>query len=441
MPIAQSSKTSLSKWQARFAKFSELASTLSVVGSDACSAPGSWVGNVALKSVAFSGGTQVNIDGYAQKYATPEWTNCWNNPYLYQVGSFPTVAAAWDVDPDSYDPRTPPMIQSDPSSLVGGLFTIPPTEMDVSGDRTQISLPATAMSGRFEFPCVQYFSKAEFVINWQVSWDGGVSWNGAGASTHPIFVTLGMPSGANPPYHSVLYAACKVGGADGSSEAETFENVWTNFRGLNVCKYNLDNGNFDIPLYYYQPGTSFVQNPGGDFAEMLRAGTGRCGMWQTFFCRALLMNAVVATEVNVYRIGDRNVNKFFVNNWIKNDDLDLYWPPYNVLPAPTEMQDPGRFPVYGSLTSDTGLAGQNDDTPSQKIWADHAIVRYGDLWYDPSYGGKSTPEGGSYSGEMDFQDKALFCIGSINYSISNPPIHLDYPFPSRDLYIYFDPSP
>jgi hypothetical protein len=110
-------------------------------------------------------------------------------------------------------------------------FDIPPTSATVIG--TGITLGWTETDGDgSSFPCVQYYDPSDgpyFTIDWQISLDGGDTWLDAGSSTHPIFVTLALPSlpDGSPYYHSLLYAACIWGGADGTDDSVTFENVWT----------------------------------------------------------------------------------------------------------------------------------------------------------------------------------------------------------------------
>ena len=58
--------------------------------------------------------------------------------------------------------------------------------------------------------------------------------------------------------------------------------------------------------------------------------------------------------------------------------------------------------VYGNLTSDAGLAGQNSPTPSEKIFGFHFIIKadLDGVYYDASYGV-------TYTGAADFETKAV----------------------------------
>ena len=64
--------------------------------------------------------------------------------------------------------------------------------------------------------------------------------------------------------------------------------------------------------------------------------------------------------------------------------------------------NPDAPAVYGAMTSNTGVAGQNSPTPSEKAHINHAIVCVPatGLYYDPSYGL-------TYTGPSDFENQAL----------------------------------
>lgn len=56
--------------------------------------------------------------------------------------------------------------------------------------------------------------------------------------------------------------------------------------------------------------------------------------------------------------------------------------------------------IYGDLTSQPTLAGQNTRPPSEKVFGQHFIVQHGTTFYDPSYGS-------TYSNETNFESKAV----------------------------------
>ena len=68
------------------------------------------------------------------------------------------------------------------------------------------------------------------------------------------------------------------------------------------------------------------------------------------------------------------------------------------------MVPPQPGGVYGDITSNAGLAGQNSPTPSEKAFARHFIVLpaapLNTTYYDPSYGV-------TYTGPNDFEVKAV----------------------------------
>lgn len=87
---------------------------------------------------------------------------------------------------------------------------------------------------------------------------------------------------------------------------------------------------------------------------------------------------------------------------------------------------PASGPVFGDLTSLTGLPGQNSPTPSEKAFNLHFIVKVpsvpgiGGPYFDPSYGV-------TYTGACDFEAKAVAGYGEqipnqpSNYLYVRPP--------------------
>lgn len=76
--------------------------------------------------------------------------------------------------------------------------------------------------------------------------------------------------------------------------------------------------------------------------------------------------------------------------------------------------------IYGDLTSQNTLPGQNTRPPSEKMFANHVFVSVPfqgkDPYYDPSYGG-------TYKDAGDFQTKAIDAVLTASESaFSNRPV-------------------
>jgi hypothetical protein len=296
-------------------------------------------------------------------------------------------------------------------SIMNGAFTIASTEADVVGD--YIELDWATSSGTFSG--VNYYDpngENPFYIDWEISIDGA-PFVLAGSSTHPIFVTIDTPvnSGVTP-YHTTLYLACASGG-DTTNPTDAASYTWALMSGRTVCKYNPATGNFDIPLYYYKPGTTFSENPAGgpgsygDGAKNLLGAanhTGQCSTWASLLADAWSINGNVDGTDWLYKQSDppSNYGRLWVKNWSFHGYGDFVFD--NTLPD--MVPEPARY-YYGALTNDIGIPGQNDNPPSQKVFANHQFLYRvsTDSFYDPSYGV-------IYADEQTFWDG---CYGFGNY--------------------------
>ena len=165
----------------------------STTARDSCESP-------QLLEVSFSGGTDIRVDDDSDSYGSPHWmVGSRSYPYLMQAEKTLVIGSA--------KLRIPCPFTMLP--LVRGVqeegFNVPPTQLsNIDGSAYEIrDVPVTRA-----FRKAVSFSDA-FKIDWQVSLDGGLTWDNAGTSTNPIYVCLGT---ASHPLRTVVHAACSWGG-------------------------------------------------------------------------------------------------------------------------------------------------------------------------------------------------------------------------------------
>ena len=69
--------------------------------------------------------------------------------------------------------------------------------------------------------------------------------------------------------------------------------------------------------------------------------------------------------------------------------------------------------LYGDLTSLSTIEGQNTSPPSEKVFGNHRIMKFGALYYDPSYGQ-------TFTDTNHFVDSAIDGY-AIEHPSDNPP--------------------
>jgi len=333
-----------------------------------------------------------------------------------------------------------------------GGINIPATKATVSGAVVSISNVAASTA----FPANQTLFYNPFTVQWQVSFDGaGGTYYNAGTSQNMIYVAL---SDTGPTtvtlYRTMVHLACGTPGATNADQAVT--NTWGRFTGRAVCKWNETSGAYDIPLYYYKKDTSWTDNGDGTTAHLLKntKQTGQCRCWASIMHEALLVNGVandkiqaVAKSVTLTPPSCPPVTfsqAFLVKDWTFGGPTNpLPWTGYPYLfdfPGSSfDMVPPPTGGVYGDLTNQNTLAGQNTSPPSEKFFGNHVFLKYTDshsavTYYDPSYGG-------TYTSEADFQAKAIDAYG-VQYQTDPITGHLQYLLkkPGAAVEIVFGPG-
>jgi hypothetical protein len=242
-------------------------------------------------------------------------------------------------------------------------MSIPSSPAQVNGNTATI----TDVAATGAFP--DYVHRYDALhIDWELSVDGGSTWEDVGTTENEVFVTLTSPQ-CEQNWRTVLYVATKNGGATSYDTAAA--NAWISFAGRDIRRWNEVTRAYDEPLFYYGPIPPLPPEE-IDTASLLRTRNGECRAWVYLLKDTFRANGVgynYRHQVNP----PSGVSAFYVKNV-----------------EATSESFPGETwnYVYNDLNSDgvLGIAGQGVSTPSQKLFEVHHIMSRGSTYYDPSYG-------------------------------------------------------
>jgi hypothetical protein len=307
-------------------------------------------------------------------------------------------------------------------------------------------------------------------ILWEYSTDNA-TWKNLKNTQHHIYVTLNDPQ-MNYTYNYInefgstvtetqkifmttLHLSClNAKNLNGNNESFVVNSIYKEFTDQEVKKFN------DLqPLKYW--GSKIFDNDNNSSTNnedylgyrhtmsLLKNGEGRCGAWARFFIDMLCIQGITSaridnmsrsinymipqselTDVVTMLSSDANsaglscgpvtieylVSFMLIKNWqIPNADAQFFqgsWTDF----------DEENFHLVGTFgnSNDVALEGvkaQGNDDPTS-IFRDHSIVKYGNAYYDPSYGTHSengiyvtnSPPFSSISAWEDKNIEAYSCI-------------------------------
>ena len=362
-----------------------------------------------LVELTLAGGLDIHQDNGSGVYPTPHW-----------------IAGASSGNPDPLQP-SPYLYAAVPGkntlkitnvkwistgAPIEGTVTIRAFGTDncniaaTSGSLDEASLVAPTGGGELT-ASVPFLTQTKFyrpfTLRWEISfttYDNVPIWEDAGTTQHPIYVCLKGPEGAQIPYRTVVHLACANDGATTPDQA--VEKSWEFFTSLDIKAWNEGAKCFDRELYYYKPWTHFDENVltivpnerslGSQRLLQQPNASGRCGTWACFLGDVLWLNANGEYIQTIYIEIDAPPNApavgFLVRDWQYNNPNATS----GILIFPENSNDMEPHPfnfVYGSLTSNyISKQGQNSlpNSPSQKCFDEHVIIKYKSRYLDPSYG-------------------------------------------------------
>ncbi len=298
-----------------------------------------------------------NLDGDADDNGDRKWPVAYTRGTRYQASVEVVLDAPWQ--------GPPPLIRGDGPTLLD----IPSTVAQVQG--TSVSLANVQATAAFP-NTVKYYNT--FDISWQISVDGGKSWSQVGTSSNELYLTWNNPL-SSPLFWTVVHIGSK--NADGKALAEDVVSmIWNEFSDRNVRRRD------GTRLTYWKNGNQCVAT---DTKSLLRDTDGQCGSWAEFLID------VISGQ------GIPNASKVMV----LNKDLTPATPGYGLLvkewlfrgpPAPQFASPNPDYPYFLPLEvlERPGVPGQGNPNPPS-AFVNHFIVRWGNQYYDPSYGGPVYP--------------------------------------------------
>ncbi len=318
----------------------------------------------------------VNDDGSA--YSGHDW-DCTRisgpqTPICYVAGSIPAVDLSFTVG-DGTTGQV--MVQGNSDSGI----TFGPVQANIANGTISLSDLEANEALPDTIDCFD-----PMYIDWEVSTDGGNTWNPAGTTANQVYVVLNEP--LNPKlYHSVVHLSCmSAEGVDDEDEATLC--IWSTFQSLVVCTYD------GVQLTYYANYQTKVISTTG----LLTTGDGQCASWTFLFLDTLLAQGIqqtdntvivggVSTPANVVVVRPVNNLGFFVNNW--NNVPTGSTPAYNtIVQYPWENYHSYNF-APAAVTQKLGIPGQGNPSPAS-VFTRHVFTYLSvcgvQQYYDPSYG-------------------------------------------------------
>ncbi len=322
-----------------------------------------------------------------------------NNPIAYVSGNqlFASVEINFDCD------ETPS------EAYIRGVesngYDFPQQKVNISGNT--MSYPMSASEITLPLNKVDLL---EFKIRWQVSIDGGTSWEDVGESENRLYVTWALPIPENPGdfntpgqepdpkqgtgyehLETVFYLGCQYA-KEKNSKQQIIDEIWDGFNQSNVKRAD------GQAMHYYQTW----QCGNITSADLIKTKDGQCYSWAALFIDVLKTQGLTEDFFLTFieSVYERDFSgfiipaNFLVKNWNFNEAMMTQpflsdFPYLNVLSEDFEEQltinNTYAFSVNDVSDTD-GKMGQNNTNPLSNF-KKHAIVKVGSKYYDPSYGG------------------------------------------------------
>ena len=345
--------------------------------------------NVALVDVTFSGGNlgiRKDIVG-GTIYSSPQYITSatTQNPVAYVSGAAPRAAASFTIDcptvPSTIDVRG---FGSDSINFASASCVVNPSATDVHTFNYQ----ATTGSHVFAASIVSFFKP--YAINWEVSFDGGVTWKSVGASSNTMYVTRSTPQAEGTTYkwyHTVFDLSCR-NAQYYSLDTAIISHVWAEFTDNIVLNCNGDS------LFYYK----IMNSPNVSLGSLLQYRDAECYTFAQLFLAAIKIQGVIRTSNYVYITPINNlvcgytVNRFIVKNWVFGTATGAAtcasFPYKNTYNTATGSIPP-PYNQYVFLTSDVtdlaGIPGSCNIRPAS-YFNNHQIAKIDGVYYDACYG-------------------------------------------------------
>jgi|GEM_PF-931552 len=349
---------------------------------------------LTLQEVTFAGNGHVDIrdDSGLVIFSAPQWTPTAASPAAF-ISGYPVSAEAKFTSSGTLPP----------SVLIKGITTGNyefPAFSSSTANPANIVYPLQAATAPFPYHHVNYYDP--FTIAWSVSFDNGLTWQGAGTSGNKLYVLyqIPIPESGFSHQHSLFEISCRNAQGD-STESDIINHVWSEFTDRIVTDVQGDT------LGYYS-GNVWSQWMPYTF-ELIKDNFGICDHWGSFFLDLLKIQGlnyagsydVVTPEIiNPTVCGDPpNASCFYLVN---NHHAGLAsGNPFTCPPFPyLNVFDGVNFTyLYSEISDSAGMPGQNNLNPPP-MFGGHVLILINGVYYDPSYGN-------SYPSLNDYKLNAL----------------------------------
>lgn len=258
---------------------------------------------------------------------------------------------------------------------------------------------------------IQYYP--EFRIAWSISFDQGQNYYKIGMSNNKLYIILKAPDSNNKLYQTCVHIACSTS-VGKRTESEVVESVYKYFRGRAVSRADNE------PLFYWKENDPkpAPEEEGFQTWGLLFYRNATCGAWADFFKDILGSQGIESQLVNIYPKQPPKTmpnQKYFplTNEQEKRIDesFKLYddkkRKDFTIVKAiffvkKWKLPEPGHF-INDNNVEIRPVPAQGNLVP-RSWFANHAIVRYNNKFYDPSYAQDNSPYVSVHAWEEDNLD-------------------------------------
>lgn len=175
-----------------------------------------------------------------------------------------------------------------------------------------------------------------------------------------------------------------------------FNAIWNDFNNPipGVIKKSVDGYNIidEKELKYWQPPDDPQQNV-IDFIKS-NSGSGACGAWSQLLMYSFLIQGFQTSDIAICEIKSSENpggREMLVKNWIFNE------------PGMYQLHTPFKYAYTIDLNEDPsgGVEAQGMPNPVLKRYSNHFVVKFNNIYYDPSYGS------GPFINEIQWEDSSL----------------------------------
>jgi hypothetical protein len=351
-------------------------------------------GNIKINSVSFTGNTlNIKKDDGSGSYAKPQWTAATvdKSPVAYISGDAPKVSASFTFQCSNAPAFV--YLRGEASDSI----TFPSQKItltNAAANSYKLDYPESTGSHVFKPGIVRFFKP--FIINWEISFDNGISWRSIGETKNTLYVTYKAPQaevGDFGWFHTVYDLSCRNAQYK-STEKDIIAAIWTEFTDQIVLNYNNDS------LFYYKN----LSTPYVTLATLLKYKDAECYTFAQLFLAAIKIQGIVRTNNYVYLepkatnvCNGKMVDRFLVKNWSFVSATAN--PPCSAFPYGT-----------GGIKKLPGIPGSCTRTPASHF-GNHQVAKIDGVYYDPSYGA-------SFSNLSELKTKSLSAWGLMIFANS-----------------------